>query len=563
MARGSERGPYFREAIGGERSMYCSYFGFREKPFTITPNPHFIFLSKNHKEAFAHLLYGIDNHAGFIELTGEVGTGKTTVLRTLLNQLDSDSYRTALIFNPSLSALELLQNINHEYGIPSDAQVNSRLLDSLNQFLLRENSAGRTVVLVIDEAQNLEPQVLEQIRLISNLETERDKLIQIVLVGQPELREKLRRSELRQLSQRIMVRYHLCPMDYEDTVEYIEHRLEVAAGQRLGIFTPGALKQIFRHSGGLPRLINVVCDRVLLVAYTKGTREITAPMTAAAIADVKKEEASPLARKIVRFAGLAAVAMLALFGLFVLVRGLPGIGGKAAPGGASRTGSRAAPGSEAATPHGMREALAKQTEGESAVAAFNALARAWGAPPLTVAKDAVTVNLEDLAARSGLRLSRFTGNLGALLRMDYPAILEMTLPGGGKRYLALLGTEGGRLIVSPLPQGRDSVSSSELESNWSGRSYLPWKNILNIPRVAKSGTSGESIRSLKKLLRDARIYRGPVNDVFDDAAVAAVRRFQEANGIEADGMVGNQTLLLLYRAGGMSASPRLVKKGES
>jgi general secretion pathway protein A len=352
-------------------------------------------------------------------------------------------------------------------------------------------------------------------------------------------------------------------MDYDDTVEYVEHRLEVAAGQRLDIFTPGALKQVFRYSGGLPRLINVVCDRVLLVAYTKGTREITARMTAAAIADVKKEESSPLARRIVRYAGIATVALLSLLGLFVLVRGLPGTGGKSTPGGALPIGNRAAPRSEAATPHGMREALAKQTEGESAVAAFNALARAWGAPPLAVGKDAVTVNLEDLAARSGLRLSRFTGNLGALLRMDYPAILEITLPGGGKRYLALLGTEGGRLILAPLPQDKSSISGSELESIWSGRSYLPWKNTLNISPVTKAGTSGESIRTLKKLLRGAGIYRGPVNDVFDEAAVAAVRRFQASNGLEPDGMVGNQTLLLLYRAGGMSASPRLVKKGES
>jgi general secretion pathway protein A len=543
--------------------MYCSYFGFQEKPFTITPNPQFIFLSKNHKEAFAHLLYGIDNHAGFIELTGEVGTGKTTVLRTMLNQLDSDSYRTALIFNPSLSALELLQNINHEYGIPSDDTVNSRLLDSLNQFLLRENAAGRTVVLVIDEAQNLEPQVLEQIRLISNLETERDKLIQIVLVGQPELREKLRRSELRQLSQRIMVRYHLCPMDYDDTVEYIEHRLEVAGGRRLDIFTPGALKQVFRYSGGLPRLINVVCDRVLLVAYTKGTREITARMMAEAIADVKKEVSSFPARRIALYAGMAAVAMLAFFGLFTLMRGLPGMGGKSAPGRDALTEKRDAQLAETASSHAIRDVLTKQTEGESVVAAFNSLARSWGVPPIAPGKDSALVSLEDLAARSGLRISRFTGNLGALLRMDYPAILEMTLPGGGKRYLALLGTQDGKLLLAPQTPGRSSVSNAEVESIWSGRSYLLWKNTLNIPPVTKTGTSGESIRTLKKMLRGAGVYQGPVNEVFDDAAVAAVRRFQAANGLEPDGMVGNQTLLLLYRAGGMSASPRLVKKGDS
>lgn len=542
--------------------MYCSYFGFREKPFTITPNPHFIFLSKNHKEAFAHLLYGIDNHAGFIELTGEVGTGKTTVLRTLLNQLDNENYRTALIFNPSLSALELLQNINHEYGIPSDDQLNSRLLDSLNRFLLRENADGRTVVLVIDEAQNLEPQVLEQIRLISNLETERDKLIQIVLVGQPELREKLRRSELRQLSQRIMVRYHLCPMDYDDTVEYIEHRIEVAAGRRLDIFTPGAVKQIFRYSGGLPRLINVVCDRVLLVAYTKGAREITARMTIAAIADVKKEESSPFVRRIPRYAAVAAVAILALFGLFTLMSGLSGTGGTSTSGKTSLAENNAVPLGDAAPSPLLREELMKQAEGENTVEAFNALLGVWGITPPAAGTHSAGVRLEDLAAMSGLRLTRFTGNLGALLRMDYPALLEMSLPGGGKRFLALLGTEDGRLILSPPLRGKKSYSISEVESVWSGRSYLPWKNTLNIPAVTKTGTSGEGIRTLKKLLRSAGVFGGPVNDVYDDAAVAAVMRFQANHGLEADGKVGSQTLLLLYRAGGMSASPRLVKKGE-
>ncbi|HEY5973369.1 MAG TPA: AAA family ATPase, partial [Geobacteraceae bacterium] len=183
--------------------MYCEFYGFTEKPFHITPNPRFLFLSKIHKEALAHLLYGIDNHVGFIELTGEVGTGKTTTLRTLLEQLEEGPYRTALIFNPCLSALELLRSINQEFGLPAEGLGNAELIEHLNRFLLEENRQGRTVVLVIDEAQNLTPQVLEQIRLISNLETESDKLIQIVLAGQPELLQVLERPELRQLAQRV------------------------------------------------------------------------------------------------------------------------------------------------------------------------------------------------------------------------------------------------------------------------------------------------------------------------------------------------------------------------
>ena len=546
--------------------MYCNYFGFREKPFTITPNPQFIFLSKNHREAFAHLLYGIDNHAGFIELTGEVGTGKTTVLRTLLNQLDADRYRTALIFNPSLSAIELLQSINHEFGIPCQEQNNTGLLDSLNRFLLRENAEGRTVVLVIDEAQNLDPQVLEQVRLISNLETERDKLIQIVLAGQPELREKLKKPELRQLSQRITVRYHLCPMDFSDTVEYVEHRIEVAAGQRLDILTPGALRRIYRYSGGLPRLINVVCDRALLVAYTKGNREITARTAGAAIADVRRDEPGHVIRRIAGYAGIAAVAVLAYLGLCGVFQGLAGPDSTAGPPGAVATANQAAPSTTTAPLQIVRGALLKASEGESALAAYNAIALLWGIPQLAQGQWSTAAAEGPLGfdGLGGLRLCRFSGTLAALLRMNYPAILEITLPAGeGRRYLALVGEKNGRLMVAPTLAGLDSISVGELEGLWSGRGYLPWKNIMGIPTVSRRGTKGDVIKKLKQLLMRAGFPSGAMTDVYDEAAISAVKQFQATQGIEPDGIVGSRTLLLLYRAGGAISPPRLAKKGES
>lgn len=255
--------------------MYTSYFGFNEKPFTLTPNPRFIFLSRNHKEAFAHLLYGINNHYGFIELIGEVGTGKTTVLRTLLGQLQDENYRTALIVNPCLTSAELLRNICGEFGLDSQSPCSNDLLIELNAFLLSESSYGRTVVLVIDESQNLQPAVLEQIRLISNLETENDKLIQIVLAGQPELGALLARPELRQLNQRIAVRYRLKPMNMHETHAYIRHRMEVA-GETGGVsFTPLALRLIYFFTGGLPRKINILCDRALLIGYGDENRRIT------------------------------------------------------------------------------------------------------------------------------------------------------------------------------------------------------------------------------------------------------------------------------------------------
>ncbi|NJD92333.1 MAG: DUF2075 domain-containing protein [Geobacter sp.] len=300
--------------------MYCKYFGFREKPFNITPNPRFLYLSKNHKEAFAHLLYGISNHSGFIELTGEVGTGKTTVLRTLLGQLDEASHRTALILNPCLSALELLRNINREFGIPYENLENGALLEELNHFLLAENRAGHTVVLVIDEAQNLAPQVLEQIRLISNLETESDKLIQILLSGQPELKQLLARAELRQLSQRITVRYHLDALDYEDTTEYIKHRLHVAGGGAWIDFSTPALKLIYKYSGGSPRLINIACDRALLTAYAEESKVISGSIAKTAINELDgKRPLGTSARQILLPLLCGVVLMTMLFGIYRLL----------------------------------------------------------------------------------------------------------------------------------------------------------------------------------------------------------------------------------------------------
>lgn len=256
--------------------MYTKYYGFNEKPFTLTPNPRFIYLSKHHKEAFAHLLYGINNHYGFIELVGEVGTGKTTVLRTLLSQLNEETYRSALIFNPCLTGVELLRSINHEFGLNSKSEYANELLEELNRFLLKENARGITVVLVIDEAQNLSPDILEQLRLISNLETEDDKLIQIVLAGQPELSLLLDLPELRQLNQRIAVRYRLRSMSMDETRTYIRHRM-VVAGETGGVsFSRAALKIIHLYTRGLPRLINNLCDRALLIGYGDEQRRISA-----------------------------------------------------------------------------------------------------------------------------------------------------------------------------------------------------------------------------------------------------------------------------------------------
>jgi general secretion pathway protein A len=259
--------------------MYSEFFGFSEKPFTITPNPQFIYLSGQHREAFAHLLYGIDSHAGFIAMTGEVGTGKTTVLRTLLTQLDPEKYHSALIFNPCLSGEQLLASICREFGVEADERNSFGYLDALNRFLVEQHIAGKTVVLVVDEAQNLLPDVLEQVRMISNLETERDKLIQIILAGQPELNDILARHDLRQLNQRITVRCHLTPMGIDDTGDYIRHRLKISGCRIPSLFSAGAVKHIYRFSRGVPRLVNVICEQALVMAWTQELVSVTPAIT--------------------------------------------------------------------------------------------------------------------------------------------------------------------------------------------------------------------------------------------------------------------------------------------
>ena len=267
--------------------MYESFFAFKEKPFSLTPNPRFLFLSKTHNEVYAHLIYGIENRTGFVEVTGEVGTGKTTILRTLLAHLEEDKYRVAFIFNPKLTAFELLRNINREFGVADDGLSNPDLIHSLNQFLLAENRAGKTPILVIDEAQNLSGEVLEQIRLLSNLETEEDKLIQIILVGQPELRHHLSDHSLRQLNQRIAVRYHLRPLNRDETSAYILNRLKIAGRADSNIFSPAALRRVFRCSDGVPRRINLICDRALLTAYGEDRGIVSARDVRQAVAELE------------------------------------------------------------------------------------------------------------------------------------------------------------------------------------------------------------------------------------------------------------------------------------
>jgi general secretion pathway protein A len=266
--------------------VYQQYYGLTEAPFDITPNPRFLFYSAKHREAFNHLLYGIRERKGFVQLTGEVGAGKTTLCRAMLEQLDGH-YSTALILNPVMSANELMQGIAMEYGLPVNGLDRLNTVGVINNFLLQQVERGKDTVLIIDEAQDLTDDLLEQVRLLSNLETDNHKLLQIVLLGQPELRDRLNQHRLRQLRQRITVRYHLLPLSRFEVSHYIQHRLDISGAKGAPYFTRPALWRVHRYSGGIPRLVNALCDKALLAGFVKQTDRIDYGMVGTAIRELE------------------------------------------------------------------------------------------------------------------------------------------------------------------------------------------------------------------------------------------------------------------------------------
>ncbi|MBE9547108.1 MAG: AAA family ATPase [Proteobacteria bacterium] len=299
--------------------MYTSYFGLKENPFNLTPDPKYLFLGPQHREALNHLIYGINEKKGFIVITGGIGTGKTTICRTLLSALDQ-SIASALIFNSFISDNELLQTINQEFGITlsGEGETKKRYIDALNEFLLKNFASGRNAVILIDEAQNLSLSVMEQIRMLSNLETEREKLLQIVLIGQPELQELLTLTSLKQLNERITVRHDLKPLNQEQVQNYVEHRLTVAGGNNEHLnFSHGAYKVIYDYSKGIPRRINAICDRALLIAYSRDTSGIDKKTIKDAVGDIGGNYLTPDEGK----------RRWLLFSLILLLFGILAVGG--------------------------------------------------------------------------------------------------------------------------------------------------------------------------------------------------------------------------------------------
>lgn len=562
--------------------MYNKYFGLNEKPFTLTPNPRFIFLSKNHKEAFAHLLYGINNHYGFIELIGEVGTGKTTVLRTLLNQLQEENYRTALIFNSCLTGVELLRSINHEFGLNSKSEYANELLYEFNTFLLSETSKGRTVVLVIDESQNLKPDVLEQIRLISNLETENDKLIQIILAGQPELGAILERPELRQLNQRIAVRYRLKSMSMYETRAYIRHRMEVA-GETGGVsFTLFATRLIYLYTRGVPRMINILCDRALLIAYGDERRRITAGIITRAIKELLNV---PQGKRLsLAVTGLICMAVILIALTVSYSAKMPGKPGgndttRPLPSPATVVSSTGTPAlSQASMPVAkvdppqivdqqflrLQHEILLHDQNEVHLLAFNAIADKWGANPIKMFSGQLTVpNMYSrLAVKRNLRVTVFKGTLNDASRFDMPFLVLTKVAGTLNGYcLAVTSINNNTVSIAPPLFGSSTLSRNDLNSIAAGTFYLVWQNRGQIPDRIKQGDKSYEVRTLQQLLQRAGTYHDNIDGNYSVVTAKAVNDFQRSAGISPEGTVGELTLAALTKYYANQNIPSLTAAG--
>jgi general secretion pathway protein A len=542
--------------------MYLSFFGLNEKPFAITPDPRYLYLSERHAEALAHLMYGISEAGGFVQLTGEVGTGKTTIIRSLLGQTPKNA-EIALILNPRMTAPEFLLTICEEIGIgvPDSAQGSLKdLVDILNDYLLRAHANGRRVVVVVDEAQNLAPDVLEQVRLLTNLETNTQKLLQIILIGQPELRELLGRTELRQLAQRITGRYHLDPLSREETAAYVLHRLRVA-GATTDIFTTGSLREIYRLSGGVPRVINVIADRALLGAYTLDRHKVTAQLVRAAASEVFGRRFAP---RWVPWAGVAALAVALAAGTWALWEFGLSIGGSSealasTPSTAQNAEEEAAAvleSDERATPEAQQPltALLAQYKSETGPdGAFGKLFRIWGAQYVAGRVDPCSQ-----AVRQGLECLMQRGSFGQLRLYNRPAILLLNDDNGESWQVVLTALSDEHAQIE-LGGARRDVKITELSQYWLGDFVLLWRPDTGRVKPLSVGMRGDEVRWLRKNLHR---WRGeqppePVSDVFDAELSELVMDFQRRHRLTVDGIAGVQTQLVLASAVASPDSPLL------
>jgi len=547
--------------------MYDNYFGLKETPFTIAPDPRFLYMSERHREALAHLVYGFERDGGFVLLTGEVGTGKTTISRCLLEQLPDNS-NVAMILNPKMNSQELLASICDELHIDYP-QGNTSLkvfTDCINRSLLETNAQGRKTVVIIEEAQNLEMEVLEQLRLLTNLETNQRKLLQIIMIGQPELLELLARPELRQLEQRITARYHLLPLSQKDTIDYVKHRLEVA-GLREPVFSYVLLKKIYKYTKGIPRKINLLCDRAMLGAYVQNQRQIDKH-----ILDRAAKEVFGSALETHRHSSLSGLQIGVAFATLVLIV----LGGymvyqhqdnfvRLAVNIKSYFGGETVPTLEEASAATRPETLDflqlldLQTEPESRSSAFQSLYAQWGEH---LEKD-VRNDPCDVAQTKGLNCLTKNGDLQSLQMIDRPAVLRF-LAGQDKSAYATLVALDGKTATLMLDGRQLKTTLVEMESRWFGEYTVLWRLPPNYNGTIKVGTNGPDVQWLASQLATINgMPSGQGKDAtgsvsYDDALIRIVKDFQAQEGLRSDGIAGAQTLIRINTMVGANG-PRLSK----
>ena len=587
--------------------MYEAFYGLREKPFNLTPDPKFLFLSEKHKEALGHLLFGIQNHTGFVMVTGEIGTGKTTICRNLLKQLDVKT-NLAYIFNPPLNPIELLRKINSEFGIDDSADNLVDLVDVLNAYLLEASSLGNNCVLLIDEAQNLSPLVLEQVRLLSNLETETEKLLQIVLIGQPELIEMLALKELRQLNQRITARYHLKSLSEKETMQYIAFRIHVAGGRRKVKFAKPAVRAVYQKSGGTPRVINAICDRALLIGYTKEARTITAAVVKRAAREVRGEK-PPSERFWVKakkhYLPSPSLALAALLVVILVVQFAPALTGivremhafnaiLTIEDGPVVTESTSAPDAglqkvdaEIETPvvrpdsqtiamtepsvlaakllprlvpepvpepvaepsvgEQFRSALAESDSEEMRGTAITTLLELWDVVPTS---DAPTSDApEALSAyleEQGMAYEYLTPAIDQLVAVDLPAFILLHSE-DEERWAALLASDGTQFRVTVGPEETYDISREDFLSQYTGEAVVPWRDPARSKYALTLGQRSDAVARFRENLRGlGRLPQGEFSDVYDQRVASAVAKIQAETGLIVDGMAGKQVRMIVH-----------------
>jgi general secretion pathway protein A len=544
--------------------MYTSFFGLSEKPFAITPDPRYLYLSERHAEALAHLLYGINESGGFIQLTGEVGTGKTTVVRTLLSRVPHHA-DVAVILNPRVTPVEFLLTICEELGLEiaeADRDSVKQMVDALNRRLLGAHAEGRRIIVLVDEAQNLSIDVLEQVRLLTNLETPTQKLLQIILIGQPELRELLDRTDLRQLAQRITGRYHLKPLSREETKGYVRHRLRVA-GATQEIFTPAALLELHRLSQGIPRVINVACDRALLGAYTQETKKITASLVRRAAGEVYGRRFLPTwLGWVVGSLGLAVLAGSLFLGWQFWRHQGPLLSASLAPKSAAAT-HPAAPVAAIAPPPAVAapapklasvNALLEANEANTTdAAAFRRLLSLWGT---AMADDKDPCGQ---AAKAGLACLEQRGSWTQVRTLNRPAILTLTDERGQRHRVVLSGLDDKTATLN-LGEHNEKVLLDDLSRDWFGEFTVVWKPKTSHTRLLSLGMQGDEVRWLRRSLNAlAGGASDPEHaDVYDQELAIAVQNFQREHRLNVDGIAGVQTQVVLDTALADPGSPLLL-----